>query len=145
MVLLEYLQKTSPLCYNNNASPQKQLPTSAPVRGYLCNEDPSLARRRSLSGGRWGILGPAARILKGSADLVNNTVLGLRDGLTEEQRLAKAKKHERRQILALRMKNAKTLDQWKAAAKELDVLDDNEAWKADSTSPEFDAELIETR
>ncbi|KAG4444393.1 hypothetical protein IFR05_000158 [Cadophora sp. M221] len=146
MVLLEYLQKTSPLCYNNDPRPpQKQLPPSAPVRGYLCNEDSGLARRTSISGGRWGILGPAARILKGSADLVNNTVLSLRDGLTEEERLAKTKKEERRQILALRMKNAETMDQWKAAAKELDVLDDNEAWKADSTSSEFDAELIETR
>ncbi|KAH6720797.1 acyl transferase/acyl hydrolase/lysophospholipase [Leptodontidium sp. MPI-SDFR-AT-0119] len=147
MVLLEYLQKTSPLYYNNTShTHQKQLPPSAPVRGYLCNEDSGLARRRSLSGGgRWGILGPAARILKGSADLVNNTVLSLRDGLTEEERLVKARKEERRQILALRMKNAETMDQWKAAAKELDVLDNNEVWKADSTSCEFDAELIETR
>ncbi|KAH7327237.1 acyl transferase/acyl hydrolase/lysophospholipase [Rhexocercosporidium sp. MPI-PUGE-AT-0058] len=147
MVLLEYLQKTSPLCYNTGAH-QKQLPPSAPVRAYLCNEDSGLARRTSLSGAsRWGILGPAAEILRGSADLVNNAVLGLRDGLTEEERLAKAKKEERKQILALRMKNAETMDQWKAAAKELDVLDDNEAWKADSTSMscEFDAELVETR
>ncbi|KAL2061288.1 hypothetical protein VTL71DRAFT_7561 [Oculimacula yallundae] len=147
MVLLEYLQRTSPLCHNNS-TPQKQLPSSAPIRGFLCNEDSKPARRKSVSGGAlgpWGILGPAARILRGSADLVNNTVLSLRDGLTEEERLAKAKKEERRQILALRMKNALTMDQWKGAARELDVLDDNEAWKADSTSFEFDAELIESR
>ncbi|CZT10893.1 probable TGL4 Triacylglycerol lipase involved in TAG mobilization [Rhynchosporium agropyri] len=144
MVLLEYLQRPSPLCYNNG-SPQKQLPSSAPVRGFLCNADPGSARRKSLPGARWGILGPAARILKGSADLVNNTVLGRRDGLTEEERLARAKREERAQILGLRMKNAETMEQWKVAAKELDVLDDNEAWKADSTSADFDAGLIESR
>lgn len=139
MVLLEYLQKTPLGCAEtNNTRPQpKLLPTSAPIRGYLCHDEPSSSR--------WGILGPAARILKGSADLVNNSILTLRDGLTEEERATKARKEERRQILSLRMKNAETMDQWNVAARDLDVLEDNEAWKADSESSEFDAGLIEAR
>jgi TAG lipase/steryl ester hydrolase/phospholipase A2/LPA acyltransferase len=87
------------------------------------------------------LLGPAARILRS----VNNTALQLRDGLTEEERMAKVKKDERRQILTLRMKNAETRDQWRSAAQELDILEDNEAWKFDNISDDFDAPLIEAR
>ncbi|RAL63156.1 hypothetical protein DID88_004236 [Monilinia fructigena] len=43
------------------------------------------------------------------------------------------------------MKNAETMDVWRSAARELDVLEDNEAWKLDSSSPDFDAALIEAR
>ena len=77
--------------------------------------------------------------------LVNNTVLTLRDGLSEEEREARRKKEEMRQILGLRMQNAETMEQWQNAAKELDMLEDNEAWKANSASSEFDAPLIEAR
>ncbi|KAI9051969.1 hypothetical protein LZ554_004223 [Drepanopeziza brunnea f. sp. 'monogermtubi'] len=128
---------------HRSALPRQQ--HSAPVRGFLCHEDATYPPRASLPGGRWGILAPAARILKESADLVNNTVLTLRDGLSEEERTLRARKEERRQILSLRMKNAETVDQWKAAAAELDVLEGNEAWKADITSCEFDAELVASR
>jgi TAG lipase/steryl ester hydrolase/phospholipase A2/LPA acyltransferase len=148
MVLLEYLQKTPLRCSDNNnphAHLQKQ-PTSAPIRGLLCtkegNNSNTLKRRISTS---WTILGPAARILKGGLEAVNNTVLGLRDGLSEEQREAAARKEERRQILALRMKNAETMEQWQTAARDLDVLEDNEAWKFDTSSSEFDATMIEAR
>lgn len=141
MVLLEYLQKTDV----DNSKTQKQLPTSAPVRGYLCNDDSSSTRRNSLSRNGWGLLGPAARILRNGVGLVNNTVLTLRDGLTEEEREVRRKREEMGQILGLRMQNAETMEQWQTAAGELDILEDNEAWKADSTSSEFDAPLIEAR
>lgn len=88
---------------------------------------------------RWGLLGPAARIAKG----VNETIQLLRDGLTEEERAAKVKKEERRQILVLRMKNAETMEQWRLAAKELDILEGNEEWKLDNSSSDFDAPLIQ--
>jgi TAG lipase / steryl ester hydrolase / phospholipase A2 / LPA acyltransferase len=104
-------------------------------------EENPLPPRPSLSKPRRGLVGPAARIFKG----VNNTVLQLRDGLTEEQRLAEAKKEERRQILTLRMSNAETMEQWRASAKELDVLEGNEAWKFDNSSADFDAALIQAR
>jgi hypothetical protein len=53
------------------------------------------------------LLSPVARILKGSAEAVNNALLQARDGLTEEQRTAKRKLEERRQILNLRLKNVR--------------------------------------
>ncbi|KAH8803216.1 acyl transferase/acyl hydrolase/lysophospholipase [Xylogone sp. PMI_703] len=37
------------------------------------------------------------------------------------------------------------MEQWKAAAKELDELEGNRSWKQDNTFDGFDAELIETR
>lgn len=137
MVLLNYLQKTTLLCYDNsNASASIALSS---------RRDEPMQRRKSVGRGSWGIVGPAVRILRGSADLVNNTVATLRDGLTEEQRAEKTRREENRQILALRMKNAETMEQWKSAARELDILEDHEAWKSDSNSDEFDAELLESR
>lgn len=144
MVLLEYFQ-TGPLRCNDDKNALKLLTASAPVRGYISNPDTSHVRRNSLTRQTWGILGPAAKILRGSANLVNNTVATLRDGLTEEQRIAQAKKEEMRQILSLRMKNAETMEHWKSAARELDVLEDNEAWKRQSSCSEFDADLIGSR
>ncbi|KAF8863102.1 patatin-domain-containing protein, partial [Acephala macrosclerotiorum] len=91
------------------------------------------------------LLGPAVRILRGGVEVVNNTVLGLRDGLTEEQREEQRKKEERRQILNLRMKNAETMEAWQDAAKKLDVLEDNEHWKFETQSEEFDAKMIQSR
>jgi TAG lipase/steryl ester hydrolase/phospholipase A2/LPA acyltransferase len=136
MVLLEYLQRTPVVCVDSRTV-TKLLPTSAPIRGYLCHDEPAPQR--------WGLLGPAAKVLRGGASLVNNSILTLRDGLSEEERLAKAKKEETRQILNLRMKNAETMEQWNSAARDLDILEDNEAWKAEFESSEFDAGLIEAR
>lgn len=147
MVLLEYLQKTSHLCADDGKAPNSHA-DSTPIKGYLQNDDDGHAWRSantSRSQPTWSLLGPAAKILRGGVDMVNNTVATLRDGLTEGERIAQAKKAERRQILALRIKNAETVDQWKAAAKELDILEDNEAWKQDSISSEFDAVLIADR
>ncbi|KAH6672465.1 acyl transferase/acyl hydrolase/lysophospholipase [Halenospora varia] len=143
MVLLEYLQR-QPLRCVEDSTPQKTLGPSAPVRGYLQYNEGKPARRNSLPSG-WGLLSPAVTVLRGGMSLVSNTVATLRDGLTEEERLALAKKEQMRQILSLRMKNAITMKQWQTAAKELDILEDNEAWKHDLASSEYDVELIETR
>lgn len=133
MVLTAYLPKT-PRFYTDH---EDAAATSTVMPGH---QEPA-KRHPVLSKPRGGLVGPAARILKG----VNNTVLQLRDGLTEEQRAAKVKKEERKQILALRMSNAETMEQWRTAAKELDILEDNEAWKFDNSSADFDAPLIQTR
>ncbi|TVY16851.1 Lipase 4 [Lachnellula arida] len=143
MVLLEYLQRGALRC-NDDDNELGALAASAPVGRYLTYTDTS-TRRNSLTRQTWGILWPAASILRGSVNLVNTTVATLCDGLTEDQRRAQAKKEEMRQILSLRMKNADTMEQWQKAAKELDILEDNEAWKQESTSSEFDAELIDAR
>lgn len=97
---------------------------------------------RSLQG---ALLGPAARVLKGSAHSLNNTLLQLRDGMTEDERAAKVRREERIQILNVRLKNAETMEQWKEAAEELDELEGNKSWKEDNTFDGFDAELIEAR
>lgn len=143
-MLLEYFRGGALRCNDGNNN-LKALTASAPVRGYLQDTDGASARRHSLTRQTWGILGPAASVLKGSANLVNNTVATLRDGLSKQERRTQAKKEEMRQILSLRMKNAETMEQWQKAAKELDMLEDNEAWKQESTCSEFDVELIEAR
>jgi TAG lipase / steryl ester hydrolase / phospholipase A2 / LPA acyltransferase len=40
---------------------------------------------------------------------------------------------------------AEAIDDWRTAARELDVLEDNEAWKSEKHSDDFDAALIEAR
>lgn len=141
IVSLDRVQK--PLCANESNSTPKLLPPP-PKMGYICNDTPS-KRPPSLSQQGWSVLGPAARILKGGVDAVNATVLQLRDGLTGEERAAKVKDEERRLILKARMKGATKLEQWQKAAVELDILEDNEAWKRDLNCDEFDVDLVESR
>ena len=137
MVLLGYLRQSSTFCSDDCKSFHNN-------RAYSdCNG--ILGRQSSISRARWGLLGPAVRVIKGGAKRVNSTVLQLRDGITEEQRTLRLRKEERRQILRVRMENAETREQWRAAATDLDVLEDNEAWKYDTQSDDFDAPLIEAR
>ena len=115
--------------------------TKTPTAATLRDPNPLPRRRSSLSKPQHGLAAPAARILR----RVNSTVLHLRDGLTEDERAAKAKKEERRQILTLRMSSAESMEQWRAAAQELDILEGNEAWKFDNSSADFDAPFIQSR
>ena len=135
MVWSGYVVERIPNFHNNK-------PTPVTNNGY--NEGASNVPLQ-ISRRKWGLLGPAARILTGGASVLNSVVLGFRDGLTEEQRAARRKEEETRQILELRLKNADTMETWKAAAKELDVFEDNEAWKHDPISADYDAGLIEAR
>ncbi|KAG9243624.1 patatin family phospholipase-like protein [Calycina marina] len=93
----------------------------------------------ALSG--WGLLTPAALV----ANLVHSKLPGARDTLLDTDRIASAKFEEKRQILSLRMKNARDLRAWVDAAENLDVLEDNETWKSDLDSTEFDVSLLQTR
>ncbi|PQE18010.1 putative TGL4 Triacylglycerol lipase involved in TAG mobilization protein [Rutstroemia sp. NJR-2017a BVV2] len=137
-MLLEYLQKpTSQFCAINNSKTPLAPATTTSEYGY--------GEAEKISSSSWSLLRPAAKILRTGADVINNRVQHARDGLTDEERLALCRKEERRQILELRMKNAETMEAWRVAASELDVLEDNEAWKRDCASPDFDAALIEAR
>jgi len=100
-------------------------------------------QRQTVSAGRglFSPFAPAARI----ALSLNNTILSLRDGMTEDERSTKQKLEEKRQILSLRMKNAGSLHVWADAAKDLDLLEDNESWKYSLNSSDFDVDLIKTR
>ncbi|TAQ91142.1 hypothetical protein B7494_g490 [Chlorociboria aeruginascens] len=140
MVLLESLQKAIVFCVEDNKATQ----SDSLVKENIGRDERSL-RRTSPSCQPWTILGPVARAFKESAAVVNNTVLQIRDGLTEEQRAAKKRKEERRQILELRLKNAETMESYKDAARELDLLEENETWKYDQNSGDFDAPLIVAR
>jgi TAG lipase/steryl ester hydrolase/phospholipase A2/LPA acyltransferase len=91
------------------------------------------------------VLSPLAHVVKTSTSTLNSTYLTLLDGLTDDERLAATKKAERHQILILRLKNATTLVEWKAAAKELDIFEGNDVWKLDNTSGDFDIDLITVR
>jgi hypothetical protein len=64
-------------------------------------------RRLSKSSQELSLLSPVARLLKTTSDVVNNAVLHVRDGLTEEQRETQRRKAERKQILHLRLKNVR--------------------------------------
>ncbi|KAA8576479.1 hypothetical protein MFRU_009g03220 [Monilinia fructicola] len=134
MVLFGYLQTTPQFCVVDDNTTGTS--ATAAEYGYA---------REQASGPSVGLLGPTTRILRAGADVLNNKIQQVRDGLTQEKRLALRRKEERIQILKLRMKNAETMDVWRSAAKELDILEDNEAWKLDSSSPDFDAALIEAR
>lgn len=64
-------------------------------------------RRLSKSSQQLSLLSPVTQLLKTTSDVVNNAVLHVRDGLTEEQRAGQKKKEERKQILHLRLKNVR--------------------------------------
>ncbi|KAK4180944.1 putative lipase [Triangularia setosa] len=72
----------------------------------------------------------------------SNLVLSWRDGLTESEREDKRRTEERMQILAARMHNATSLQDWNAAAKELDALEGNDEWKLDDASGDYHPQLI---
>ncbi|KAK8851004.1 acyl transferase/acyl hydrolase/lysophospholipase [Apiospora arundinis] len=67
------------------------------------------------------------------------------DGLSDAEREAQRKLDERKQILMARLQNADTFSQWETAAQELDVLEGNEEWKADTSSGDYQPDLIESR
>jgi TAG lipase / steryl ester hydrolase / phospholipase A2 / LPA acyltransferase len=67
--------------------------------------DGSVKRQLSKSSGQKSLLSPVARLLRDSAEVVSSAVLQVRDGLTDEQRAARRKLEERKQILSLRLKN----------------------------------------
>ncbi|KAK0716691.1 acyl transferase/acyl hydrolase/lysophospholipase [Apiosordaria backusii] len=81
---------------------------------------------------------PLTKIVRNASNLV----LSWRDGLTESEREDKRRMEERMQILAARMHNATSLNDWNAAAKELDTLEGNDEWKLDDPSGDYHPQLI---
>ncbi|KAK3384826.1 acyl transferase/acyl hydrolase/lysophospholipase [Podospora didyma] len=75
----------------------------------------------------------------------SNILLSWRDGLNESEREDKRILEERMQILAARMHNATTMEEWEDAAKELDRLEGNDEWKLDSSSGDYHPDLIEAK
>ena len=132
MVFLENLPRNVVFCHES--------PDAALDNGYA-HADPgkTSAQRGSLSKKPSRLFS----LVKNGGNTVNSALAFMRDGLTEEEREAQRQKQERHQILLLRLKNAASLSQWRITAKELDVVEGAEAWKAESVSPGFDSALIE--
>ncbi|KAI0108977.1 acyl transferase/acyl hydrolase/lysophospholipase [Nemania sp. FL0031] len=80
-----------------------------------------------------------------SVSRVVDNFLYFKDGLTHRQREERRSRDERRQILLARMHNAESCKQWDAAAQELDVLEGNEEWKADTSTGDYNPEILAMR
>ncbi|CAJ2499698.1 Uu.00g025510.m01.CDS01 [Anthostomella pinea] len=87
---------------------------------------------------------PSSPVVPSLSRLVHG-ILYLRDGMTHTQREEKRLLDERRQILHAHLQNAESFRQWDAAAHELDVLEGNEAWKADTSTGDYNPDLLEAR
>ncbi|KAF3004090.1 hypothetical protein E8E13_003529 [Curvularia kusanoi] len=108
-----------------------------------------VARQQSASGksvrkskSHAGFLSPLTKLARTSVLSIGDAVSShysapVRDVLDEDA--------GRRQILYLRMKNAETYTEWKAAATDLDILEGNNSWKDEDYSPEYDAALVAAR
>ncbi|RKF57296.1 Lipase 4 [Erysiphe neolycopersici] len=91
------------------------------------------------------ILAPLYIVSTPMSNLVNRALSSFGYGLDDEQRALVKQFEEKKQALLYRLKNSVSAEQWKDTAKQLDVLENNEAWKFDNESNEFDAPLIEMR
>ncbi|KAI1383963.1 patatin-domain-containing protein [Hypoxylon trugodes] len=80
---------------------------------------------------------PVSRVLDG--------LLYLKDGLTHKERADKRRLEERKQILSARLQSAESYTEWDAAAHELDILEGNEEWKADTSTGDYNPDLLEMR
>ncbi|KAI9712900.1 MAG: hypothetical protein M1812_006769 [Candelaria pacifica] len=84
-------------------------------------------RRHSISS--QGLVSPLVRLFRNPVSIVGNVVEGLRDGLSAEERAGRAV----------------TYEDWQAAAGELDLVEGNDLWKSDPSSPDYDCALVEAR
>ncbi|KAJ4384274.1 Lipase 5 [Didymella sp. IMI 355093] len=91
--------------------------------------------RKSKSHG--GFLSPLSKLVRNPVQSLGDVVGSHYNVIDEEA--------DRKQILYLRMKNAETYHEWKAAAIDLDILEGNNAWKDEDESPEYDAALVAAR
>ncbi|KAM0551851.1 hypothetical protein ACHAPJ_008187 [Fusarium lateritium] len=88
---------------------------------------------------------PVVNTLQKAIKQANDTWQWCKDGLTEDQRLKIKQLEERKRMLCLRMQNAESHPQWETAAKELDSLEGNDEWKRDSSSGDYNPDLIQER
>ena len=86
-----------------------------------------------------------AHLVGTSISYLASSTIRLRDSLTTDELLAVQHKAESIRLVKQRLRDAKRFEEWKVAAKELDILEGNEAWKTDSASSEFDAPLVQAR
>ncbi|KAI9673555.1 MAG: hypothetical protein M1829_004062 [Trizodia sp. TS-e1964] len=100
--------------------------------------------------GRGGLfLSPLIKLVRDPAWSVGGLIDGLRYGAWPEERAELQKLATRRQVLYARLDRswlqAVNYDAWQTAADELDLIEDNESWKMERQSSEYDVELVEAR
>ncbi|SPJ88789.1 related to TGL4 - triacylglycerol lipase [Fusarium torulosum] len=88
---------------------------------------------------------PVVNTLQKAIRQANDTWQWCKDGLTEDQRSKIQQLEERKRTLCSRMQNAESHANWESAAKELDSLEGNDEWKRDSSSGDYNPELIQER
>ncbi|KAF1934209.1 triacylglycerol lipase [Didymella exigua CBS 183.55] len=96
--------------------------------------------RKSKSHG--GFLSPLSKLVRNPVQSIGDAVGSHYSAPSQEVLDEDA---GRKQILYLRLKNAETYHEWKAAAIDLDILEGNNAWKDEDESPEYDAALVAAR
>ncbi|KAH7078442.1 acyl transferase/acyl hydrolase/lysophospholipase [Paraphoma chrysanthemicola] len=98
------------------------------------------ALRKSKSYG--GFLTPLAQLVRDPVGTLHNAV-GNQCGVPGSD--AAGAYADRIAVLQLRIRNAETIDEWNAAATELDAVVGNNPWKEEDDSPEYDAAGIAAR
>jgi TAG lipase/steryl ester hydrolase/phospholipase A2/LPA acyltransferase len=92
-----------------------------------------------------GIAGRLVRAIRQSEKTLKSGALQLHDGLTDDQRYATKRQSERVRELRQQLKDAKTIDEWRAAANDLDLAEGKDIWKRNNETNDFDAPLLEAR
>ncbi|KAJ5632441.1 hypothetical protein N7490_008780 [Penicillium lividum] len=99
--------------------------------------------RRSL---RKAISIPAvSSIVKDSWNWAGDTLGAYRGGPSAEERKQLADIEDRKQVLYLKIKHAVSYEEWCSCANELDVLEDNNAWKQAIECPDYHPKLVQER
>ncbi|CAI7668847.1 unnamed protein product [Penicillium manginii] len=89
---------------------------------------------------------PAVSLLvKDSWNWAGETLNTYRDGLSAEQRKQREEVENRKQLFYLKIKNAVTYEEWSECASELDVLENNKAWKHTLECTEYHPQLVHER
>ncbi|KAI9807925.1 MAG: hypothetical protein M1825_005231 [Sarcosagium campestre] len=101
----------------------------------------NLVKRQS----RESLISPLIRLARNPVGALGTVLDGLRDGADNDERARTLAVNERKEILNVLLANASTYEEWRSCAEELDVLEGIEEWKAEPSSADYDAILVESR
>ncbi|KAF2755414.1 patatin-domain-containing protein [Pseudovirgaria hyperparasitica] len=101
--------------------------------------------RKSQSHG--GLLNPLLRLAQNPRSAVQElwTAAEVCAESTDEQTALSIDDENRKQLLHVKLKEAKTYSEWRSAASELDKLEGNNAWKEEEVTREYNYALVKSR
>lgn len=103
-------------------------------------------KRLRTSKSHASILQPISGLVKDPFDKIGSIAESLGYGISSAGARQHMPAEEReRQLQLLRLRGAKTAEEWKSAAVELDRLEENEDWKQDDESTEYDVHMVLNR